>query len=55
MTKVTVRCTNCGYTARRALKQQQPGCRGVHETPNEFAVCPRCHVALVRMTQKKEE
>lgn len=39
MTKKTLTCPRCGYTTRRPLANM-PGCRGIHETPAELALCP---------------
>lgn len=47
MTRVTLICMTCGYQARRDLSFV-PGCRGVHETPNEVALCPKGHGPLLR-------
>lgn len=47
MTRVNLRCPQCGYTARRALAME-PGSRGVHETRAEPARCPKGHGELVR-------
>ncbi len=48
MTKVALVCTTCGKRARRPLADQ-PGSRGVHETPAEVALCPDGHGAMVRL------
>ena len=47
MTRVTLICTNCGYTCRRELSME-PGSRGVHETSSEPGLCPNGHGLLVR-------
>lgn len=47
MTNVTLRCSQCDYTARRPLLSQA-GSRGVHETSSEPARCPKGHGELVR-------
>lgn len=54
MTRVTLECRECGYTARRDL-QAEPGSRGVHETSAEPAHCPRGHGRLVRQDGLPEE
>lgn len=46
-TKVTLYCTRCGFTARRALANE-PGSRGTHETSSETALCPQGHGVLSR-------
>lgn len=50
MTRVTLICLKCPSTARRELTND-PGCRGVHETDAEPAMCPKGHGRMVR--QKK--
>jgi hypothetical protein len=47
MTNVTLKCEECGSTARRPLVYE-PGSRGVHETKSEGALCPNGHGPMVR-------
>lgn len=47
MTRVTLFCEKCGYTARRELSFE-PGSRGVHETSSEPGLCPNGHGLLIR-------
>lgn len=47
MTRVTLVCSDCGYTARRDLNRE-PGSRGVHETTSKPATCPKGHGLLAR-------
>lgn len=47
MTRVTLICRTCDYTARRDLRNEA-GNRGVHETSAETAMCPNGHGELVR-------
>lgn len=46
MTRKTLTCARCGFTIRRDLANQ-PGSRGVHETPAEFGACPRGHGPMI--------
>lgn len=48
MTKITLCCRRCGYTARRPLANTV-ACRGVKETSAELALCPHGHGKLVRV------
>ena len=54
MTRVTLICTTCKYTARRDLALES-GCRGVHETASEPAYCPKGHGLLVRKDGLQQE
>lgn len=54
MTSVTLRCTVCGRTARRSL-MNEPGSRGVHETPSEPASCPAGHGAMARVDGRRND
>lgn len=54
MTRVTLVCADCKYTARRDL-QLEPGSRGTHETSAEPAMCPHGHGRLKRLDGVKEE
>jgi hypothetical protein len=54
MTKVTLMCTTCGYTARRSL-MLEAGSRGTHETSSEPALCPKGHGLLVRQDSVNQE
>lgn len=47
MTSVTLICKECEYTARRQLMNVS-GCRGVHETTSESALCPNGHGVMIR-------
>ncbi len=54
MTNVTLRCSTCGHTARRSL-MNEPGSRGVHETPSEPASCPKGHGAMDRADGRRND
>lgn len=54
MTRVTLVCTQCDATARRDL-MYAAGCRGVHETPSEPALCPNGHGEMVRKDGSKND
>jgi hypothetical protein len=54
MTKVTLICKTCGYTARRALTMES-GSRGTHETSSEPGLCPKGHGLLVRQDGVEQE
>ncbi len=54
MTSTTLMCTRCDYTARRRLRNTA-GCRGVHETRSELALCPKGHGSLVRKDGVSQE
>lgn len=45
---VSLVCKTCGERARRKLTDE-PGSRGVHETPCEPAKCPKGHGYMVRV------
>lgn len=49
--KVTLVCLTCGHRARRELRRVA-GCRGIHETPSEPALCPKGHGAMVRLDKR---
>lgn len=54
MTRVTLLCPQCRYTARRQL-MNEPGSRGVHETSSEPGLCPRGHGPLKRADGVQQE
>lgn len=56
MTNVTMICKTCGKQARRSLAVgfESTGCRGVHETPPEPALCPAGHGRMVRVDGHQE-
>ena len=47
MTRVVLVCPTCGYKAKRSLINEA-GCRGVHETSSEPALCPKGHGLMKR-------
>lgn len=49
MTRVTLRCTTCGSTARRPLGMDG---HGVHDTSVEPASCPNGHGTMMRVWPK---
>lgn len=50
MTSVYKICRTCGHRCKRRLREDwaSVGCRGVHETPAERALCPSGHGEMVR-------
>ena len=51
MTTVEKICRTCGRKAKRRLLDgiASVGCRGVHETASELALCPMGHGEMVRV------